>query len=70
MLGLPRQLLARGGRGGDRPPPRAPLAATNRLHVGLTTLRNLGLRELLMREEAGYCIAPEVALIVRRAARD
>ena len=43
-----------------------PLAAANRLHVGLTTLRNLGLRELLVRDESGYRIAPEAAVIVRR----
>ncbi|HKE18969.1 MAG TPA: tetratricopeptide repeat protein [Kofleriaceae bacterium] len=43
-----------------------PLAAANRLHVGLTTLRNLGLRELLVRDESGYRIAPDVALIVQR----
>lgn len=43
-----------------------PLAAANRLHVGLTTLRNLGLRELLDRADAGYRIAPEAPLIVQR----
>jgi hypothetical protein len=43
-----------------------PLAAANRLHVGLTTLRNLGLREVLVRDESGYRIAAEAAVIVRR----
>ncbi len=45
-----------------------PLAASNRLHVGLTTLRNLGLRELLVRDDAGYRIARDAALILRGAA--
>jgi predicted ATPase len=44
-----------------------PLAAANRLHVGLTTLRNLGLREVLARTASGYRIAPEAPLVVRPA---
>ena len=40
-----------------------PAAARNRLHVTLTTLRKLGLRELLQANEGGYLLDP--ALPVR-----
>ncbi|HRC58434.1 MAG TPA: hypothetical protein PKU97_21075, partial [Kofleriaceae bacterium] len=43
----------------------SPPAALNRLHVALTTLRNLGLRDLLLRDGDGYLLAPDIALEVR-----
>jgi len=37
-------------------------AGANRVYVALTTLRKLGLRELLRRDEHGYLLAPELEL--------
>jgi Sigma-54 interaction domain/FHA domain len=37
-------------------------AGANRVYVALTTLRKLGLRELLRRDEHGYLLAPELQL--------
>ncbi|HEY2407165.1 MAG TPA: tetratricopeptide repeat protein [Polyangiaceae bacterium] len=39
-----------------------PLAAQNRMKVALSTLRSLGLRELLMRNDDGYLLDPLVPL--------
>ncbi|MEZ4362660.1 MAG: hypothetical protein R3B48_20885 [Kofleriaceae bacterium] len=43
----------------------SPIAAQNRLHVALTTLRNLGLRELLQREGDGYRLVGGVTVVSR-----
>ncbi|MEZ4449019.1 MAG: FHA domain-containing protein [Nannocystaceae bacterium] len=40
-------------------------AGANRVHVALTTLRKLGLRELLLRRDDGYLLHPDV--VVRRS---
>ena len=39
-----------------------PTAAANRVHVALTTLRKLGLRDLLERSDSGYRLLPSVPL--------
>ena len=40
-------------------------SAINRVHVSLTTLRKLGLRELLNRDEQGYYLDSKAAIVVR-----
>jgi len=40
-------------------------SASNRLHVALSTLRSLGLRDLLQTVEGGYLINPTVVVVVR-----
>lgn len=40
-------------------------SAINRVHVSLTTLRKLGLRELLTRDEDGYYLDSNAAIVVR-----
>jgi hypothetical protein len=44
------------------------ILARNRLHVSLSTLRSLGLRDLLLARGAGYALDPEVPLRLRDAA--
>ena len=39
-------------------------AAMNRVHVALTTLRKLGLRELLVTAAGGYMLDPAVAMVL------
>jgi predicted ATPase/predicted negative regulator of RcsB-dependent stress response len=39
-------------------------AAINRVHVALTTLRKLGLRELLVTADGGYMLDPAVAMVL------
>jgi hypothetical protein len=39
-------------------------AAVNRVHVALTTLRNLGLRDMLVGSERGYFLNPAVPISV------
>jgi len=39
-----------------------PTAAANRLHVALATLRNLGLRPVLLRKDNGYLLDPDLAV--------
>ncbi|MBX3275414.1 MAG: hypothetical protein KF729_34425 [Sandaracinaceae bacterium] len=39
-------------------------AAINRVHVALSTLRKLGLRDVLSSDERGYLFDPSVALVV------
>jgi predicted ATPase/predicted negative regulator of RcsB-dependent stress response len=45
-----------------------PAAAMNRMKVALSTLRKLGLRELLQRTEHGYFLDPKVDLALERSA--
>src|SRR5690606_4524586 len=52
----PDELIAAGWPG-ER---MTPLAAQNRLKVALSTLRKLGLREVLQRRESGYLLDPSV----------
>ncbi|PRQ06315.1 sigma 54-interacting transcriptional regulator [Enhygromyxa salina] len=40
-------------------------AGANRVYVALTTLRKLGLRDVLQRDDHGYMFAPELALEIR-----
>ncbi|MBK9069409.1 MAG: hypothetical protein IPL79_00135 [Myxococcales bacterium] len=41
-------------------------SASNRLHVALSTLRSLGLRDLLQTVEGGYQVNPAIAIVVRQ----
>jgi hypothetical protein len=43
-------------------------AAQNRLYVGLSTLRNLGLGDLIERRNAGYRLSPSVRVSIQRTA--
>ncbi len=42
-----------------------PEAGRNRVHVALTTLRKLGLRDVIIREDDGYMLDPSVELEIR-----
>ncbi len=48
---------------GERVEPRS---GANRVYVALTTLRRLGLRDILLRERDGYLLAPAAAIEVAR----
>lgn len=37
-------------------------AGINRVHVALTTMRKLGLRDFIVRNRAGYCLDPDAAI--------
>lgn len=42
----------------------APKVLSNRVHVALSTLRKMGLDAALRREGDGYCLAPDVSMVV------
>jgi tetratricopeptide (TPR) repeat protein len=56
---LPASELVKAAWPGER---IQPAAARNRLHVALTTLRKLGLRDVLTSRDEGYVLAPSVAV--------
>ncbi|MGE0323944.1 MAG: tetratricopeptide repeat protein [Polyangiaceae bacterium] len=56
-VSLSQDQLIEAGWPGER---MTPFAAQNRLKVALSTLRKLGLRELLLRDEQGYLLDPGV----------
>ena len=58
---LSREDLYRAAWPGDRAHPEA---ASNRLHVALSTLRKLGLRGILRRSAEGYYLDPAVRVVV------
>ena len=42
-------------------------AGANRVYVAMTTLRKMGLRDLLVRTDSGYVLDPEVPLRIIEA---
>jgi hypothetical protein len=65
--GLPTDELLACGWPGERVDP---FAGSARVRVALSRLRNLGLRDLLVRAEDGYVLAPELAVVIDEAPPD
>ncbi len=59
--------LLRAGWPGERPSHES---AKNRVHVAISTLRKLGLREMLISQEDGWLLDPSIAIVQRADARD